>query len=96
MQAFANDAFDEPLRKLRVRLEDKETIAALHWRGVPDEEGAQAAIRFTKHTLNHWYRAQSAAFDASLAYEFYGFGGPDVQEGLASHREKRPPNFGRR
>jgi enoyl-CoA hydratase len=57
-------------------------------------EGAQAAIRFTKHTLNHWYRAQSAVFDASLAYEFYGFGGPDVQEGLASHREKRPPNFG--
>ncbi len=59
-------------------------------------EGAQAAIRFTKHTLNHWYRAQSAIFDASLAYEFYGFGGPDVQEGLASHREKRPPNFGSR
>ncbi|MDQ1519490.1 MAG: enoyl-CoA hydratase [Actinomycetota bacterium] len=58
-------------------------------------EGAQAAIRFTKHTLNHWYRAQSAIFDASLAYEFYGFGGPDVREGLASHREKRPPNFDR-
>src|SRR4051812_44286630 len=55
--------------------------------------GAQAAIRFTKHTLNHWYRAQSAVFDASLAYEFYGFGGPDVREGLASLREKRPPRF---
>jgi enoyl-CoA hydratase len=59
-------------------------------------DGAQAAIRFTKHTLNHWYRAQSAVFDASLAYEFYGFGGPDLAEGLASHREKRPPNFGTR
>jgi len=57
-------------------------------------EGAQAAIRFTKHTLNHWYRAQEAVFDASLAYEFYGFGGPDVREGLASHREKRAPHFG--
>jgi enoyl-CoA hydratase len=57
-------------------------------------EGAQPAIRFTKHTLNHWYRAQVAAFDASLAYEFYGFGGPDVREGLASHREKRAPRFG--
>jgi trehalose 6-phosphate phosphatase len=44
VQAFANEAFDEPLRRLRVRLEDKEAIAALHWRGVPDEEGAQAAI----------------------------------------------------
>ncbi|HVM64967.1 MAG TPA: enoyl-CoA hydratase/isomerase family protein [Acidimicrobiales bacterium] len=55
--------------------------------------GAQHALRFTKHTLNHWYRAQMAAFDASLAYEFYGFGGPDAREGLASHREKRSPRF---
>ena len=55
--------------------------------------GAQAALRYTKHTLNHWYRAQIAAFDASLAYEFLGFGGPDAAEGLASHAEKRPPSF---
>jgi enoyl-CoA hydratase len=55
--------------------------------------GAQAAIRYTKHTLNHWYRAQAAVFDASLAYEFLGFGGPDVREGLAAHVEKRPPDF---
>jgi trehalose 6-phosphate phosphatase len=44
VQDFANEAFDEPLRRLRVRLEDKEAIAALHWRGVPDEDEAQAAI----------------------------------------------------
>lgn len=56
-------------------------------------EGAQAALRFTKHTLNHWYRSQLAAFDASLAYEFLGFAGPDAREGLASHVEKRPPRF---
>lgn len=56
-------------------------------------EGAQSAIRWTKHTLNHWYRSQFPAFDASLAYEFYGFGGPDAAEGLASHREKRRPRF---
>jgi enoyl-CoA hydratase len=55
--------------------------------------GAQSAIRWTKHTLNHWYRQMGPAFDASLAYEFYGFGGPDAAEGLASHREKRAPNF---
>jgi len=54
---------------------------------------AQAALRFTKHTLNHWYRAAGPAFDASLAYEFFGFGGPDVKEGLASHQEKRAPVF---
>ncbi len=56
-------------------------------------QGAQAAIRWTKHTLNHWYRAQGAVFDASLAYEFLGFTGSDAREGLASHREKRPPTF---
>ena len=55
--------------------------------------GAQSAIRWTKSTLNNWYRAQSAILDASLAFEFYGFGGPDAREGLASHVEKRPPNF---
>ena len=55
--------------------------------------GAQAAIRWTKQTLNHWYRAQSAILDASLAYEFYGFCGPDAAEGLASHKEKRAPHF---
>jgi enoyl-CoA hydratase len=56
--------------------------------------GAQSAIRWTKHTLNHWYRAQGAIFDASLAYEFLGFAGPDAREGLASRVEKRAPNFG--
>jgi enoyl-CoA hydratase len=55
--------------------------------------GAQSAIRWTKQALNGWYRAQASVFDASLAYEFLGFGGPDAREGLASHTEKRPPNF---
>lgn len=55
--------------------------------------GAQSAIRWTKHTLNHWYRQMAPAFDASLAYEFYGFGGPDAAEGVASHREKRRAVF---
>jgi enoyl-CoA hydratase len=55
--------------------------------------GAQSAIRWTKHTLNHWYRMLGPVFDASLAYEFYGFGGPDAAEGLAAHRDKRAPDF---
>jgi enoyl-CoA hydratase len=52
-----------------------------------------SAVRWTKHSLNHWYRAAGPAFDASLALEFYGFGGPDVVEGVTSHREKRAPRF---
>jgi len=56
-------------------------------------QGAQSAIRFTKHTLNYWYRANAAVFDASLAYEFLSFSGPDALEGLSALREKRPPMF---
>jgi enoyl-CoA hydratase len=55
--------------------------------------GAQSAIRWTKHTLNHWYRLLGPVFDASLAYEFFGLGGPDATEGLTALREKREPFF---
>ena len=56
--------------------------------------GAPTAIRWTKQSLNNWYRhVAGSIFDASLALEFYGFGGSEVQEGLASHREHRPPRF---
>ncbi len=55
--------------------------------------GAQSAIRFTKHSLNHWYRMFAPAFETALGLEFLGFGGPDVREGLAAHREKRPAHF---
>ncbi len=56
-------------------------------------DGAQQAIRWTKRTLNHAYRMFEPSFDASLAYEFLGFMGPDAAEGVASHREKRAPDF---
>jgi enoyl-CoA hydratase len=55
--------------------------------------GSQSAIRWTKYALNNWLRAAGPAFDASLALEFLGFGGPDVQEGVAARREKRAPEF---
>lgn len=55
--------------------------------------GAQQAIRWTKRTLNHAYRMFEPSFDASLAYEFMGFLGPDSGEGVASHRERRAPDF---
>ena len=56
--------------------------------------GPAEALSWTKHTLNHWLRAAYPAFDASVAYEFLGFLGPDPREGLAAVREKRPPTFG--
>lgn len=56
-------------------------------------EGAQSAIRWTKHALNNWLRSAGPAFDASLALEFLGFSGPEVEEGLAAHLEKRQPVF---
>jgi enoyl-CoA hydratase len=55
--------------------------------------GSQSAIRWTKYALNNWLRQAGPAFDASLALEFMGFGGPDVLEGMAALREKRAPKF---
>lgn len=56
--------------------------------------GPAEALGWTKHALNHWLRMAYPIFDASLAYEFLGFGGSDVDEGLAAVKEKRTPNFG--
>ncbi|MFT3660765.1 MAG: enoyl-CoA hydratase/isomerase family protein [Gordonia sp. (in: high G+C Gram-positive bacteria)] len=55
--------------------------------------GAASAIQWTKHAMNNWYRQNWSIFDASLGYEFYGFGGPEVAEGVASLKEKRDPDF---
>jgi enoyl-CoA hydratase len=51
------------------------------------------AVQWTKYSLNNWLRQAGPIFDASLALEMLGFGGPDVREGVASFREKRPPKF---
>ena len=56
-------------------------------------DGAQSAIRWTKHALNNWLRQAGPTFDNSLALEMLGFSGPDVHEGLAAHLEKRKPAF---
>lgn len=56
-------------------------------------EGAQSALRWTKFALNNWLRQAGPIFDNSLALEFLGFSGPDVQEGLAAHLEKRKTAF---
>ncbi|PTL60737.1 trehalose-phosphatase [Paraconexibacter algicola] len=44
VRAFAKDVWSDELLRLRIREEDKDTIAAYHWRGVPDEAAAQEAM----------------------------------------------------
>jgi len=46
VQAFTTGAYKEfGLERLGISAEDKGPIAGLHWRGVPDESAAEAAIR---------------------------------------------------
>ena len=56
-------------------------------------ESAPSAIRWTKHTMNHWLRQVAPIFDASLALEFIGFAGPEGTEGIDAFLQKRPPKF---
>jgi trehalose 6-phosphate phosphatase len=45
VDAFAERVFTQHVERLRVRREDKGTIAAFHWRGAPDEDAAENAVR---------------------------------------------------
>jgi enoyl-CoA hydratase len=56
-------------------------------------EGAQAAIRWTKYSLNSWIKQAGPIFDASVAYEFMGFAGPEGLEGMTAFLEKRSALF---
>jgi trehalose 6-phosphate phosphatase len=42
---FAARVYTGPQQRLRVRAEDKGAIAAFHWRGAPDEDAAEGAVR---------------------------------------------------
>jgi enoyl-CoA hydratase/carnithine racemase len=55
--------------------------------------GSQLAIRLTKKAMNSWLRTAGPIFDQSAAYEMLTFMGPDLAEGAAALREKRPPKF---
>lgn len=44
IQTFGREADTPELGRLRVRIEDKGSIVAFHWRGAPDEDAARAAI----------------------------------------------------
>jgi trehalose 6-phosphate phosphatase len=45
VRAFAARVYTAEHQRLRIRSEDKQTIAAFHWRGAPDEDAAAAAVR---------------------------------------------------
>ncbi|BCQ07282.1 enoyl-CoA hydratase [Mycobacterium heckeshornense] len=74
-------------------VDDEQVIAEATRIATDLAAGAQSAIRWTKSSLNQWFRMFGPVFEASLGLEFLGFGGPEVREGLAAHREKRAPRF---
>jgi trehalose 6-phosphate phosphatase len=45
VRAFAARSYTSELQRARVRSEDKDAIAAFHWRGAPDEEVAATLVR---------------------------------------------------
>jgi trehalose 6-phosphate phosphatase len=62
VQEFAREAWSSDLERLRVRAEDKDVIRAFHWRGAPDEDAAEAAVRAVAEQaeqaglVTHWGR----------------------------------------
>ena len=62
VRAFATAAYTPERQRLRIRSEDKDTIAAFHWRGAPDERAATAAVAEIAHDAGeqgfavHWGR----------------------------------------
>ena len=79
----ADEGMHRELARVWEALEIAQTLAT----------GSQLAIRWTKRALNNWLKAAGPIFDQSAAYEMLGFMGPDVAEGAAALREKRPPRF---
>jgi trehalose 6-phosphate phosphatase len=59
---FARAVWTPELQRLRVRAEDKRAIAAYHWRGAPDEDAAEDAVRAiaeraeSEGLFTHWGR----------------------------------------
>ncbi|MEJ7797251.1 MAG: trehalose-phosphatase [Solirubrobacteraceae bacterium] len=62
VRSFAREVWTPDLQRLRVRTEDKRVIAAYHWRGAPDEDAAEDAVRTiaeraeAQGLFTHWGR----------------------------------------
>ena len=83
----------ERIGVVSLTVDDAELDARAEAVAVKLAEGPPSAMRWTKYALNNWLRQAGPTFDASLALEFLGFTGPEVREGIAAFREKRPPSF---
>jgi trehalose 6-phosphate phosphatase len=53
VREFAARAYTSELQRIRVRSEDKDAIAAFHWRGAPDEHAAEQAVREIAQRAEH-------------------------------------------
>lgn len=80
VQRFAKSTYTPERMRLRIRMEDKGTIVALHWRGVPDEVAAADAVAEVARTAEqegfavHWGRKvlevrPPVSFDKSVGVE---------------------------
>jgi trehalose 6-phosphate phosphatase len=80
VQRFAKSAYTQERMRLRIRMEDKGAIVALHWRGVPDEQAAEQAVAELAATAEsegfavHWGRKvlevrPPVSFDKSVGIE---------------------------
>ncbi len=55
--------------------------------------GPQLAVRWTKRSLNGWYRQAAPIFEHSTALELLSLFHPDAREGVAAVKERRTPVF---
>jgi trehalose 6-phosphate phosphatase len=89
VRAFAAHAYSPEHQRLRVRSEDKDAIAAFHWRGAPDEDAAAAAVREIA------LRAQEAGFAIHWGRKVLEVRPPvDLDKGLGVTALLRPSSDG--
>ena len=94
VQGFAQGELrGEELHRLRVRGEDKDVIYGFHWRGAPDEEAAEAAVRGLAQRaeaagfVTHWGRKilevrPPVALNKGLGVKTLLAGAPEVEVAL--------------
>lgn len=83
----------ERMNLISLALDDSEVEGKAVEIAVRLADSAPGAIRWTKHALNNWLRQAGPIFEASLAMEFIGMGGPEGKEGMDAFLQKRRPKY---